>query len=72
MSTYRKVTPATSMDAVHNLPITPTIRQFAPIVNLSEKGLTDLCREDKVPCFKAGNAWRIHRDKALAQFGFDV
>ena len=70
MSRYKKVTPATSMDAVRDLPITPTIQAFAPIVNMSEKNIADLCREGQLPAFKLGGAWRIHRDKALAQLGF--
>lgn len=70
MARYKVTTPSTDMADVSALPIATTIQQFAPILNLSEKGLTDLCREGKVPCFKVGGAWRIHRDKALRQFGF--
>lgn len=70
MGRYKATTPSVSMDDLATLPIAATIQQFAPIVNLSEKGLTDLCREGKVPAFKAGGAWRIHRDRALKQFGF--
>lgn len=72
MSTYQKVVPATNMSAVRDLPILMTIQQFAPVLNMSPKGVTDLCREGQLPALKIGGAWRIHRDKALAQLGFEI
>lgn len=72
MSIYRPTKPATSMSAIHDLPIMPSIQQFAPIVNMPEKGLSDLCREDAFPAVKIGGAWRIRRDEALRFLGFEA
>lgn len=72
MSIYRPVKPATSMDALHDLPVMPSIQQFAPVVNLSEKGLSDLCREGTFPAVKVGGTWRIRRDDALKFLGFEA
>ena len=66
---YCKTEPTTDMQAVRDLPIFPTIKQFAPIVNLSTKGLSDLCREGQFPAVKLGGAWRIKRDEALELLG---
>lgn len=69
MSKYTKTIPSTDMQDVRDLPIMPTIQQFAPIVNTSAKNLTDACREGIIPAVKIGGMWRIKRDEALAVLG---
>lgn len=72
MSRYVKTVPSTSMQDVHSLPIMPTIKEFAPIMNMSAKNLADLCNEGILPAVKIGGTWRIKRDQALAMLGFEV
>ena len=69
MSRYVKTVAATDMQDVRDLPIMPTIKQFAPILNTSEKNTTDACREGLIPAVKIGGMWRIKRDEALAVLG---
>ena len=72
MSQYHKTEPTTSLDYVRSLPVLCTIKQFCPVLNVSEKHLSDLCREGRFPAVKLGNVWRIKRDEALAMLGLEV
>ena len=69
MSRYVKTIPSTDMQDVRDLPIMPSIKQFAPIMNTTEKNVADACREGLLPAVKIGGMWRIKRDEALAVLG---
>ena len=64
---YRK--PPAATEVPQDLPVLSTFKDWAPVVDLSERELGNLARRGEIPAIRLGRSWRINTKAFLEQLG---